>query len=267
MTGLLEGKIVLITGAGSGLGEAASKLFSEHGANIVAVDINADAAERTAATIRDTGGKAVSGGCDVADLEGVEAMVALAVEKFGRLDVIYNNAATTIPPAQDGSGIRSLIDTESDEIDALFAINVRGVMNGCKAAVRQFDRQGGGGVIVNTASVAGLTGYGGVVYGSTKAAVVGLTRTLAIELAPRDIRVNSVCPAGMLTRYAGMDPNDENREKILAGMGRNHPLGRAIDPLDTANAALFFASDMSSNVTGVNMPIDGGLSAGIPMKR
>lgn len=265
--GLLEGKIVLVTGAGSGLGKAACELFAEHGARIIAVDINGDAAEQTVAGIRKNGCKAVSGKCDVSDLGQVEAMVALAVREYGRLDVIYNNAATTIPPAKDGRGLLTLGDTETAQIDRLFAINVRGVMNGCKAAARQFELQGGGGVIVNTASVAGLIGYGGVAYGSTKAAVVGLTRTLAIELAPNKIRVNSVCPAGMLTNYAGMDPDGPDREKILEGMGRNHPLGRAIDPLDTANAALFFASDLSSNVTGVNMPVDGGLSAGISLNK
>jgi NAD(P)-dependent dehydrogenase (short-subunit alcohol dehydrogenase family) len=136
------------------------------------------------------------------------------------------------------------------------------VVYGCQAAIRQFEAQGGGGVIVSTASVAGLMGYGGVLYGATKGAVVQLTRALAIEVADKGIRVNAVCPAGMLTHYAGMDPDSEHRGRILEGMGKAHPLGKAIDPRDTASAALFLCSDLASNITGVNLPVDGGLFAG-----
>jgi len=139
------------------------------------------------------------------------------------------------------------------------------VMYGCKAAIRQFDAQGGGGIIVNTASVAGLIGYGGVVYGATKGAVTNLTRTLAIEVAAQGIRVNSVCPAGMPTNFAGKGFAES--EQVVRAMGQAHPLGLAIDPRDCANAALFLASDLSSNITGVNLPVDGGLSAGIPLRR
>ena len=116
--------------------------------------------------------------------------------------------------------------------------------------------------VVNTASVSGLTGYGGVLYGTTKAAVVGMTRTLAIEVADKDIRINSVCPAGMLTNYGDLNPDHPNADQIKISMGRMHPLGRAIDPEDTAAAAMFLASDLASNITGVNLPVDGGLTAG-----
>jgi NAD(P)-dependent dehydrogenase (short-subunit alcohol dehydrogenase family) len=105
-------------------------------------------------------------------------------------------------------------------------------------------------------------GYGGVLYGATKGAVVNLTRTLALEVADQGVRVNSVCPAGMLTHYAGLDPEGEHRDRILDSMGKAHPLGKAIDPADTAAAAMFLASDLASNITGVNLPVDGGLTAG-----
>jgi NAD(P)-dependent dehydrogenase (short-subunit alcohol dehydrogenase family) len=267
MQGLVTGKVAIITGAGSGVGRAAALQFARHGARVVAADVDPARIEETVAAVRKEGGEALAVTCDVSNETRVNALVKAAVDAFGRLDIIYNNAGITVPPSADRAGLRRLIDTGSDEIDRIMAVNVRGVMNGCKAAIRQFETQGGGGVIVNTASVAGLIGYGGVAYGATKGAVVNMTRTLALEVAPLGIRVNSVCPAGMLTHYAGMDPDGSNKEKILEGMGRAHPLGRAIDPIDTANAAIFLASEMASNITGVNLPVDGGLSAGHSTRR
>ena len=185
----------------------------------------------------------------------------LAVETFGRLDVIYNNAGITINPVP-GQGLKKFVDASVEDIKRVEDVNINGVFYGAQAAIRQFDAQGGGGVIVNTASVAGMIGYGGVVYGSSKGAIVNFTRSLAIEIADKGIRVNSVCPAGMLTHYSGMDPDSENKEMILESMGKMHPLGRSIDPADTAAAAMFLASDLASNITGVNLPVDGGLTAG-----
>ena len=235
MDGLLEGKVAVITGAGSGVGRAAVRLWAEHGAKVIAADINLPNAEATVKLSGAPQGQVAAVECDVSVPASVEAAVAAAVATFGRLDIIYNNAGITVTTKPGGAGLRTLLDIEPDEMRKVEEVNVNGVMYGCQSAIRQFDRQaeageGTGGAIVNTASVAGMIGYGGVLYGATKGAVVNMTRTLAIELSDKNIRVNSVCPAGMLTNYGGMNPDSEHRDKILEGMGRHHPLGRAIDP-------------------------------------
>ncbi|MCB2072802.1 MAG: SDR family oxidoreductase [Novosphingobium sp.] len=261
MQGMLEGKVAVITGAGSGVGRAAVKIWTEHGAKVIAADINLPSAEESVQLAGAQQGQARAVECNVADPESVGAAIAAAVETFGRLDVVYNNAGITINP-EPGKGMLRLVDAPLDQMKRVEDVNINGVIFGCQAAIRQFEAQGGGGAIVNTASVAGLMGYGGVLYGATKGAVVNLTRTLAIEVSGQGIRVNSVCPAGMLTHYAGLDPDSPHKDKILEGMGKAHPLGRAIEPGDTATAAMFLASDLASNITGVNLPVDGGLTAG-----
>ncbi len=261
MKGLVESKVVVITGAGSGLGRAATLLFLEHGAKVIAADINLATAEETVKLSGVGADRVRAVECDVTDPDAVEAAVQAAVAAFGRLDVIYNNAGTNIR-SLPGKGLQPLVEAQQDDMKQVADVNINGVVYGCQAAIRQFDRQGGGGVIVNTASVTGIFGYGGVYYGATKGAVVALTRSLAIEVAPRNIRVNSVCPSAMLTHYNGMDPDGPDAPQIKVLMGRNHPLGRAIEPSDTAAAAMFLASDLAKNITGVNLPVDGGLTAG-----
>jgi NAD(P)-dependent dehydrogenase (short-subunit alcohol dehydrogenase family) len=261
MQGLLEGKVAVITGAGSGVGRAAVKLWTEHGAKVIAADIDLPTAEESVKLAGAPQGQSRAIACNVADPAQVEAAVQAAVETFGRLDVIYNNAGITINPLP-GQGLKKFVDATTEDMKRVEDVNINGVFYGAQSAIRQFDKQGGGGVIVNTASVAGMIGYGGVVYGTSKGAVVNFTRGLAIEVADKNIRVNSVCPAGMLTHYLGMDPDGPNRDMILESMGKAHPLGRSIDPADTAAAAMFLASDLASNITGVNLPVDGGLTAG-----
>lgn len=262
MDGLVQNKVAVITGAGSGVGQAASLLFARHGARIIAADVDPGRALETAEQIRAEGGDAQPQQCDVADPAAVRALIQAAVSAYGRLDILYNNAGITVLP-DPSRGPKTLTETSPDEIARVEAVNINGVLYGCQAAIAQFEAQGGGGVIVNTASVAGLIGYGGVVYGATKGAVVALTKALALEVAAKGIRVNSVCPSGMPTRYSGMDPDGPNAERIRQTMAAAHPLGRPIDPFDCANGALFLCSALASNITGVNLPIDGGLSAGI----
>ena len=260
MQGLLEGKVAVITGAGSGVGRAAVKLWTQHGARVIAADIDLTGAEESV-RLAEAGERAAAVACNVAEAAAVDATVRLAVERFGRLDVMYNNAGITVPPVP-GQGLRRLTELPPEQMRRVEDVNINGVVYGAQAAIRQFEAQGTGGAIVNTASVAGLIGYGGVLYGATKGAVVALTRALAIEVADQGIRVNAVCPAGMLTHYSGMDPDSPHKDRILEGMGKAHPLGRAIDPVDTAAAAMFLASELASNITGVALPVDGGLTAG-----
>jgi NAD(P)-dependent dehydrogenase (short-subunit alcohol dehydrogenase family) len=266
MQGLLEGKVTVITGAGSGVGRAATLLFARHGAKVVAADIDANWVEETVAQVKAEGGEAKATVCDVTDAEAVNRMVKLAVDTYGRLDVLYNNAGITAS-TQPGKGLKTLLETTQDDLNRVQNVNLGGVIHGCQAAIRQFDLQGGGGVIVNTASIAGMIGFGGVAYGASKGAVVSLTRTLALEVAAKGIRVNSVCPSGMLTHFGGLDPEGPNSDKIRAGMSALHPLGKPIEPMDCAKAALFLASDLASSITGVNLPVDAGLSAGVPPRR
>jgi NAD(P)-dependent dehydrogenase (short-subunit alcohol dehydrogenase family) len=260
LEGVLKGKSVVIMGSGSGVGRASALLFSSQGARLVLADIALPAVEATVAMVKEAGGEAQAIHCDVAKKADVVAAVKLAVETYGRLDVIYNNVGIPSPRLPVG-GVKTLAQNSEEDIDRLMDINVKGVIHGCQAAVDQFLAQGGGGVIVNTASAAGLMGWGGTLYATTKGAVVNLTRALAMEVAKHGIRVNSVCPAGMATPFiTGVD--GVLSEEVWTQMGKMHPLGRMIEPIEAARSALFLASDLSSNTTGVNLAVDGGMSAG-----
>jgi NAD(P)-dependent dehydrogenase (short-subunit alcohol dehydrogenase family) len=262
MQGLLSGKVAVITGAGSGLGRAATLLFCEQGARVIAADVVEANAAETAQMAVAAGGRAVAMACDVSDADQVKAVVSRAVEAFGRLDIMFNNAGIA-PKAPPGLKRPTLAQTAHEEMQRVHEVNVDGVIFGCQAAVTQFLEQGGGGVIVNTASIAGLMGDGSTLYSATKGAVTALTRTLAMEVAKDGIRVNSVCPAGMLTNFATLNPNAPNADEVRAGMAKAYPLGLPVEPIDCANAALFLASDMSAKITGLNLPVDGGKTAGL----
>jgi NAD(P)-dependent dehydrogenase (short-subunit alcohol dehydrogenase family) len=258
VTKLLEGKAIVVTGAGSGVGRASAQLFAEHGALVVAADLRASWVSDTVAAIRAGGGTAVTQVCDVSRAEEVDAATERAADEFGRLDVMFNNAGI----ASSRRGI--LLEEHSDaDFDQLVSVNAAGVFYGCRSAITRFKAQGQGGVIVNTGSIAGLVSWGSAVYGATKAMVIQLTRAIAIEGAPFGIRANCICPGGMYTNF-GRDEKEAFQERTadeLALTKTMHPLGKPITADDCAWAALYLASDMSGNVTGAALPVDGGYLA------
>jgi NAD(P)-dependent dehydrogenase (short-subunit alcohol dehydrogenase family) len=259
---LLAGKTCVVTGAGSGVGRATAVLFAAHGASVVVADVRDAWAADTVALIGKDGGRAVAVHCDVAQETQVEALVATAVDRFGRLDVLHNNAGVSTPSI----GL-SFVDHTPQDWERLIAINLMGMVYGCKHAVLQYRRQIAGseapGVIVNTGSVAGMVGFGGVPYGVTKAGGNLLTKSLAMEVAREGIRINAIAPATLLSNF-NRDEKDAFApwsEAELAEWGSYVPTGRASTPEDCANAVLFLASDLSANTTGAIIPVDGGYLA------
>jgi NAD(P)-dependent dehydrogenase (short-subunit alcohol dehydrogenase family) len=258
VTGELDGKSVVITGAGFGVGRATALRFAAEGARVTCADIAPERVKESVQQVEAAGGTALDVQCDVANEDDVAAAIASAVEAFGRLDAIFNNVG--IPTPRLGAVLE---DHTVADFQRLVAVNFGGVFHGCKQAVLQFKRQGGGGVVLNTGSVAGLVAWGGSVYGATKGAVHQLTRAVAIEGAPFGIRANAICPAGMpFTGFMAAGGLSEAALRQAAETtGASHPLGRPITAEDCAEAALYLISDRAANVTGVLLPVDGGYVA------
>lgn len=260
MAGRLQDKVVIITGAGSGVGRASALRFAAEGARILVADVMDDWAAETVRLVSEAEGEAIAQHCDVTLESDVEATVAAAVAHYGRLDVMFNNAGVT--GMKLGAAFE---DSTVDDFERLTNINFKGVFLGCKHAITRFKAQGDGGVIVNTGSVAGMVGFGSVVYGATKGAVNQITKGLAIECAPFDIRVNAICPGAMpLTNFTLFSPDDAFAERdpaYLESVASLQPNGRYVTAEDCAAAALFLASDDAHNITGVLLPVDGGYVA------
>jgi NAD(P)-dependent dehydrogenase (short-subunit alcohol dehydrogenase family) len=257
---LLEGKSTVITGAGSGVGRASALVFAREGAKVIVADVMEEWAKETVRLVEEQGGTAALAVCDVTKEEDVAGAVAEAVSNFGRLDVIFNNAGVSTP-----SGAGPFETYETGAWERLMNINLRGVFYGMKHAILQFKSQSSPGVIVNTGSAAGMVGWGGTVYGTTKGGVIQMTRAVAIEAAPFGIRVNAICPGAMPTTNFGVSDASQafkaKSDEMLSTVGQIHPLGRAVLPEDCAEAACFLASDRARNITGVLLPIDGGYTA------
>jgi 3-oxoacyl-[acyl-carrier protein] reductase len=244
----LEGKVAIVTGAASGFGRAIAERFVLEGARAVLADINAAGVREVAASL---GNSAVGVHCDVSQKVDVDAMVRAATEAFGGLDILVNNAGTTHKN-------RPALEVGEAEFDRIYAVNVKSIYLSTIAAVPQMDKRGAG-VIINVASTAGVRPRPGLTwYNGSKGAVITLTKSLAVELAPRHIRVNAINPVmgetGMLTQFMGMPDTPENRAKFVATI----PLGRLSRPHDIANAALFLAEPAASFITGVALEVDGG---------
>jgi 3-oxoacyl-[acyl-carrier protein] reductase len=252
--GKLEGLVSVITGAGSGIGRCSALAFADEGASVVVADVQAATAEETAQQIRSRGGKAHAVKVDVTRYDQVERMIATAIDNFGRLDVLFNNAG--LPQA-----FTPFEESSDDLYNRIFDVNVKGVFYGCRAAIPHMKAQGGG-VILNTASTAGIRPRPGLaVYNASKAAVITMTKSLAVELAPHRIRVVSICPVAtdtpMLPSFIGVEQGADEAEGRKRFIG-TIPWGRLNRPEDIAHAAVFLASSDAEMVTGTAFEVDGG---------
>jgi 3-oxoacyl-[acyl-carrier protein] reductase len=247
MADRLKGKVAVITGAGSGFGEGMAKRFAEEGARVVVADLNGEAAARVAGEI---GASAVAVTADVTVRADVDRMVKAASEGFGRLDILINNAGYS-------HRNKSLLEVSEDEFDRILAVNAKAIYLSTLAVVPIMEAQGGG-VILTTASTAGLRPRPGLTwYNASKGWAITASKSMAVELAPKNIRVNALCPVagetGMLHLFMGED-TPEKRAQFKASI----PLGRLSKPMDMANAALWLASDEAEFITGVALEVDGG---------
>lgn len=246
----LEGKVAVITGAGGGMGREAALVFSEEGAKVCVADVDREAAQQTASEASEAFAVQV----DVADQASVEAMYRETAERFGGIDVLYNNAG--ISPADDAS----ILETEAEAWERVMGVNAKGVFLCCKYGIPYLLERGGGSVI-NVASFVALMGAATsqIAYTASKGAVLSLTRELAVEFARRGVRVNALCPGPvetpLLLRIWGEDPAAAQRRLV------HLPMGRLAKPREIVNAALFLASDESSYVNGATFLVDGGLTA------
>ncbi len=249
----MEGKAALVTGAAAGIGRASALALARAGAALCASDIDGEGAQATARDIIDAGGRAISVPCDVTKADDVSAMVAAAVDAFGRLDAAVNNAGIA------GSFEHRLHEADDAMFEQVLAVNLRGVWHCLKAELNVMLPQGQG-AIVNIASVAGLIGAPkAAAYTASKHAVVGITKSAALDYAKRGIRINAVCPAYTDTAMAqrAIDGNP-----LMAQiMARAIPMGRLGQPAEIAAAVVWLCSDASSFVTGHSLVLDGGLAA------
>ncbi|HKE72661.1 MAG TPA: glucose 1-dehydrogenase [Acidimicrobiales bacterium] len=246
--GMLEGKVALITGAGSGMAKASSRIFVREGASVVAADISG-AEKDTAAELGDA---VVPVHCDVTVEADVEAAVAAAVERFGRLDVVLNVAGIGAP--------EPIHELSAGTYDSILDVNLRGVLHGLKHGIRAMLDGGHGGAVVNWSSVGGLnaSGFPTAVYSASKAGVIAVTKAAAVEYGGQGIRVNAICPGFIQTEIMGRSGGQKFPE-----MFEKAALGRAGEPPEVAEVAAFLASDRASFVSGAIVPVDGGWSAKI----
>lgn len=247
--GLVEGKVALVTGAGSGIGRGSAMAFAQEGARVVVADIVVEGGQETVKMIKDAGGDAAFVKCDVSKAADVEAAVKFAVDTYGKLDCAHNNAGIEGP-------MSSTADYTEADWDRVIGINLKGVWLCMKSEIPEMLKVGGG-AIVNTASIAGLVGFQGLpAYSASKWGVNGITKAAALEYAQAGIRVNSVCPGVIQT--AMVDRLVSAQPEMEAGLLAGTPMGRLGQPDDIAQAVVWLCSDRASFVTGHNMAVDGG---------
>ncbi|MFX0107421.1 MAG: SDR family NAD(P)-dependent oxidoreductase [Candidatus Hodarchaeota archaeon] len=250
--GKLKDKVALITGVGEGIGEATAMLFAEEGANLVCVDINKKTGKKVVESIQEMGGSAVFVKADVSKVSDIKSAIEVTREKGG-LDVLFNNAGIEVA--------KGILETTEEEWNHSVDVNLKSVFMFCKLAIPEMETKGGGSII-NNSSAAGLVGSFSPAYSAAKGGIIALTKALAVDFGPKNIRVNCICPGAietpMLQRVIQRqgDPT-EVRERRTA----NYPLGRFGSAEEVANTALFLASDDSSFITGAVIVVDGGFTS------
>lgn len=261
MAGRIDGKVAVITGGASGIGEGSVRLFAEEGGRVVVADIQDD---RGHALVESIGGDTTYVHANVAVEAEVQGAVAHAIDRFGRIDAIFNNAGYA-------GALGGITEVDEGEYDQTMDGLLKGVFFGIKHAAQAMQAQGDGGAIVSTASVAGVgAGNGPAIYSVAKGAVMHLTKVAAYELGEYNIRVNCICPGGIATpifgKALGLSSEDADKtvEPMAQAMGQGQPIKRSGRPSDIAHAALWLSSDDSTFVTGHALIVDGGLTLGRP---
>jgi NAD(P)-dependent dehydrogenase (short-subunit alcohol dehydrogenase family) len=262
MGGELSGRVAVVTGAATGIGRAIAERFVNEGARVVLADVDRERGEPLAEAL---GPQALFTRTDVAHPEQIGELIGFAVDRFGGLDVMVNNAGIS------GALYGKFLDDDFADFSRVMAVNLLGVMVGTQLAARYMAEHGGGS-IVNITSVGGLiAGPGVMTYRASKAAVMFVSKSVAIELAEHDVRVNCIAPGNIPTQLLASSLGGEDAQKttqaIRASMAANRPLNRDGTPEDVAEAALYLGSDRSRYVTGTTLPIDGGSTAGSPRRR
>jgi len=254
----LKDKVAWITGAGAGIGRATAVRFAGEGACLVLGDLDEAGLQETAAAVEASGGQAVAVAGDITRREAAERMVAAALERFGQLDILINNAGINrdglVVKVKDGQ-VQLMGD---DQWDPVLAVNLKGTFLCAQAAAVPMIERGKGGRVVNTSSIGALGNIGQANYAASKAGVIGLTKTLALEWARFGITVNCIAPGATATRMTAGIP-----EKLMEGLLAKIPLRRLAQPEEIAEAHLFLASDAAAYITGQVLFVDGGISVGV----
>ena len=252
----LQDKVCLITGAGSGIGEATAKLFAREGARVIVADIDEAAAKRTVETIRADGGSAISRRVDVTDEAQTQALAASILEEFGRIDVLFNNAGI--------AGVGDIEETSSQLFDRVMAVNVRGVFLMSRAVVPHMLKQRSGSVINMSSGIADMGLARRVSYAASKGAVLSMTRSMQVDCAPYGVRINALMPGTILTPFVERYLRDSytDYQQGLDSIRKRQLGGELGTPEDVAYAALYLASDESRFVMGSGLSVDGGMTGG-----